>query len=143
MFVAGIDVGSVAAKAAIMEQQPGAAPKLAGRAILPTGWNAAQAAQTALEQACKAASLAREDIVGIPGLSHIFPRVFGNKALGKIWKIRDNALSVCFFTQRHKYSPPYIFETGKEIRRGVDGIADIPMFERVPQIAQFSALHGG
>ena len=47
MYVAGIDVGSVAAKAVVLEVQPHLAqvgPRVAGRAVLPTGWNTAEAA---------------------------------------------------------------------------------------------------
>lgn len=62
MYVAGIDVGSVAAKALVLEKQAGREPRVAGRAVLPTGWNAAEAGQLALQQACTAAKLAREEV---------------------------------------------------------------------------------
>ena len=62
MHVAGIDVGSVAAKALVLEEQPGREPRVAGRAVRPTGWNAAEAGQLVLEQACAAAQVARESL---------------------------------------------------------------------------------
>ena len=62
MHVAGIDVGSVAAKALVLEERPGKEPRVAGRAVLPTGWNAAESGRTALEQACAAAGIARENL---------------------------------------------------------------------------------
>jgi len=63
MYAAGVDVGSVAAKALVLEKQPGAEARVAGRAVLPTGWNAAEAGRLVLEQACRAAAIAREDIM--------------------------------------------------------------------------------
>ena len=65
MYVAGIDVGSVAAKALVLEEQPGREPRVAGRAVLPTGWNTAEAGRLALEQACAAAQVARESVMRI------------------------------------------------------------------------------
>lgn len=62
MYVAGIDVGSVAAKAVVLEVLPDhsqAAPRLIGRAVLPTGWNTAEAGEYALERACAQASIER------------------------------------------------------------------------------------
>lgn len=99
MYSAGIDVGSVAAKAVVLECRPGAPPRLAGRAALPAGWNAAEAGEEALERACAGASVAREAIsrivatgygrISLPfadksvteitcharGAVHLFPRV--------------------------------------------------------------------
>jgi len=65
MYVAGIDVGSVAAKAVVLEAHAGGSPRVAGRAVLPTGWNAAEAGQAVLELACAAAALARENLARI------------------------------------------------------------------------------
>ena len=65
MYVAGIDVGSVAAKAVVLEDQAGRPPCIAGRAVLPTGWNAAEAGRLALEQACAMADVARENVARI------------------------------------------------------------------------------
>ena len=65
MYVAGIDVGSVAAKAVVLEAQPGAEPRVAGRAVLPSGWNAAEAGQLVLERSCAAANIAREAVTRI------------------------------------------------------------------------------
>ena len=62
MYLAGIDVGSVAAKAVVLEVQPPhahAAPRVAGRAVLPTGWNTAEAGELALEKACAGAAIGR------------------------------------------------------------------------------------
>ena len=50
MYVAGIDVGSVAAKAVVLEMLPTGGSQLAGRAVLPTGWNTAEAGAQALEK---------------------------------------------------------------------------------------------
>ena len=62
MYVAGIDVGSVAAKAVVLELLPPhtqVGARVAGRAVLPTGWNTAEAGELALEQACAGAQIAR------------------------------------------------------------------------------------
>ena len=45
MPVAGVDVGSVAAKAVIFDPQ---SRSLLGKAVLPTGWNAREAGEKAL-----------------------------------------------------------------------------------------------
>ena len=62
MYVAGIDVGSVAAKAVVLDMQPDGGAQMAGRAVLPTGWNTAEAGALALEKACEAAGMARDDL---------------------------------------------------------------------------------
>ncbi len=62
MYVAGIDVGSVAAKAVVLEVRANGGARVAGRAVLPTGWNTAEAGALALEQACNAAEMARSDL---------------------------------------------------------------------------------
>ena len=65
MYVAGIDVGSVAAKAVVLEVQPLLAqigPRVAGRAVLPTGWNTAEAGKLALEKACAQAAIERPEL---------------------------------------------------------------------------------
>lgn len=62
MYVAGIDVGSVAAKAVVLELQPSGGSQIAGRAVLPTGWNTAEAGEFALNNACEAAAMARNDL---------------------------------------------------------------------------------
>ena len=49
MPVAGVDVGSVAAKAVIFDPQ---SRSLLGKAVLPTGWNAREAGEKALAAAC-------------------------------------------------------------------------------------------
>lgn len=49
MPVAGVDVGSVAAKAVILDEN---SLTLLGRAVLPTGWNPREAGEKALAAAC-------------------------------------------------------------------------------------------
>lgn len=78
MYVAGIDVGSVAAKAVVLEVQPLQAqvpPRVAGRAVLPTGWNTAEAGELALEKACAQAAIER------PGLQRVTATGYGRIAL--------------------------------------------------------------
>ena len=65
MYVAGIDVGSVAAKALILEKQAGREARVVGRAVLPTGWNSAEAGQLVLAQACTAAGIRPESVMCI------------------------------------------------------------------------------
>ena len=62
MPVAGVDVGSVAAKAVIFDPQ---SRSLLGKAVLPTGWNAREAGEKALAAACAdAGGIAASRIVG-------------------------------------------------------------------------------
>lgn len=62
MPVAGVDVGSVAAKAVIFDPQ---SRSLLGKAVLPTGWNACEAGEKALAAACAdAGGIAASRIVG-------------------------------------------------------------------------------
>ena len=62
MPVAGVDVGSVAAKAVIFDPQ---SRSLLGKAVLPTGWNAREAREKALAAACAdAGGIAASRIVG-------------------------------------------------------------------------------
>ena len=78
MYVAGIDVGSVAAKAVVLEIQPRLAqvpPRVAGRAVLPTGWNTAEAGELALEKACAQAAIER------PVLQQVTATGYGRIAL--------------------------------------------------------------
>ena len=63
MHVAGIDVGSVAAKAVVLKvPSQGQGPSVAGRAVLPTGWNTAEAGALALENACADAAIGRSEV---------------------------------------------------------------------------------
>lgn len=62
MYVAGIDVGSVAAKAVVLAMQPDGGLQVVGRAVLPTGWNTAEAGALALEKACAASGMTRDDL---------------------------------------------------------------------------------
>ena len=75
MYVAGIDVGSVAAKAVVLELLPSGGSQIAGRAVLPTGWNTAEAGEFALNNACEAAAMARND------LRHVTATGYGRIAL--------------------------------------------------------------
>lgn len=75
MYVAGIDVGSVAAKAVVLEILPDGGSQVAGRAVLPTGWNTAEAGEFALNNACEAAAMARND------LRHVTATGYGRIAL--------------------------------------------------------------
>ena len=78
MYIAGIDVGSVAAKAVVLEIQSTlahAAPRVAGRAVLPTGWNTAEAGELALEKACALAAIER------PVLQRVTATGYGRIAL--------------------------------------------------------------
>ena len=75
MYVAGIDVGSVAAKAIVLEMLPNGDSQIAGRAVLPTGWNTAEAGEFALNNACEAAAMARND------LRHVTATGYGRIAL--------------------------------------------------------------
>lgn len=75
MYVAGIDVGSVAAKAVVLELLPNGGSQVAGRAVLPTGWNTAEAGEFALNNACEAAAMARSD------LRHVTATGYGRIAL--------------------------------------------------------------
>ena len=75
MYVAGVDVGSVAAKAVVLEHAGGELPRVAGRAVLPTGWNTAEAGELALQKACAEAAVERE------ALSRITATGYGRVAL--------------------------------------------------------------
>ena len=75
MYVAGIDVGSVAAKAVVLELLPNGGSQVAGRAVLPTGWNTAEAGEFVLNNACEAAAMARSD------LRHVTATGYGRIAL--------------------------------------------------------------
>ena len=59
MLAAGIDVGSVAAKAVIFDS---AAGSVAGSALLPTGWNTREAGEAVLDAACHRAGADRHDL---------------------------------------------------------------------------------
>lgn len=61
MPVAGVDVGSVAAKAVIFDPQ---SRSLLGKAVLPTGWNAREAGEKALAACADAGGIAASRIVG-------------------------------------------------------------------------------
>ena len=54
MPVAGIDVGSVAAKAVVLDEEK---KIVLGRAVLPTGWNSREAGEQVMQAACRAAGV--------------------------------------------------------------------------------------
>ena len=67
MFVAGVDVGSVAAKAVVFD----AARRLTvGRAVLPTGWNPKETGGAALDKALEAAGASRDALACIVGTGY-------------------------------------------------------------------------
>lgn len=59
-YVAGIDVGSVAAKAVVLKLAD--PPAISGTAILPSGWDAQKAGQQALDMACSTVGMAAEQV---------------------------------------------------------------------------------
>ncbi len=61
MTVAGVDVGSVAAKAVVFDPR---SRRILGKAVLPTGWNAREAGEKALSAACAQAGSTPSRIVG-------------------------------------------------------------------------------
>ena len=85
MYVAGIDVGSVAAKAVVLELLPNGGSQVAGRAVLPTGWNTAEAGEFALNNACEAAAMARS------GLRHVTATGYGRFADKTVTEISCHA----------------------------------------------------
>ena len=88
MFVAGIDVGSVAAKAVVLELfplSPAQPPGIAGTALMPTGWDTAGAGREVLARACSAAGLSATDVAFTVATG--YGRValpFANKSLTEI-----------------------------------------------------------
>ena len=54
MPVAGVDVGSVAAKAVVLDEEK---KIILGRAVLPTGWNSREAGEQVLQAACRTAGV--------------------------------------------------------------------------------------
>jgi predicted CoA-substrate-specific enzyme activase len=70
MYLAGIDVGSVAAKAVVLESVPGGPPRVAGSAVLPTGWNAIEAGQQVYELARAASEVAQADVACVVGTGY-------------------------------------------------------------------------
>lgn len=67
MLVAGVDVGSVAAKAVIFDT---AEQKTLSCSVLPTGWNAREAGAGVLRAALADAGVAQEDIARIVGTGY-------------------------------------------------------------------------
>lgn len=67
MLVAGVDVGSVAAKAIIFDTEK---RKTVGGSVLPTGWNAKEAGVKALEAALHDASADKDSLLRIVGTGY-------------------------------------------------------------------------
>lgn len=67
MWVAGVDVGSVAAKAVLLHVQDNT---LWGSAILPTGWNTRQAGQDVLQAACTQAGVDAASLRAVVGTGY-------------------------------------------------------------------------
>lgn len=67
MIVAGVDVGSVAAKSVVFDAAGEVV--LAGTA-LPTGWNSADAGKQALENACRAAGVPMDSLAAVVGTGY-------------------------------------------------------------------------
>lgn len=65
--VAGVDVGSAAAKAVVWDAN---AQKLLGRALLPTGWNAKASGEATLHAACEAANIQRQALQRVVGTGY-------------------------------------------------------------------------
>lgn len=67
MLVAGIDVGSVAAKGAVLDAESG---NCLGWAVLPTGWNAREAGEQVLQAACRSAGASAEELRHVVGTGY-------------------------------------------------------------------------
>ncbi|MDL2321393.1 acyl-CoA dehydratase activase [Desulfosarcina sp. OttesenSCG-928-B08] len=67
MIVAGVDVGSVAAKAVVLDA---ANKQVLGMTALPTGWNAREAGATVLDAACADAGVSRSALSRIVGTGY-------------------------------------------------------------------------
>ncbi len=61
-IVAGIDIGSVAAKAVIRSE---AENRVLSESVIPTGWNVTEAGERVLDDACAKAGIARKQICAI------------------------------------------------------------------------------
>ena len=67
MPVAGVDVGSVAAKAVILDELT---KQVLAHAVVPTGWNPRQAGEDALDRACAQAGADRSSLTRIIGTGY-------------------------------------------------------------------------
>lgn len=67
MLVAGVDVGSVAAKAVVLDAD---LKTVVGRAVLPTGWNPKEAGAAALDAALAQAGAVRDDLLRVVGTGY-------------------------------------------------------------------------
>lgn len=80
MFTAGVDVGSVAAKAVIYDIEH---QTVAGMAIQPTGWNPKAAGEDVLQSACRDAGIAQPDFIIATGYGRV-SLPFADKAATEI-----------------------------------------------------------
>lgn len=67
MIVAGVDVGSVAAKSVVFDT---AAQAVIGKCVIPTGWNSAEAGEAALQMACTQAKTSLDALSTIVGTGY-------------------------------------------------------------------------
>lgn len=67
MFVAGIDIGSVAAKAVIWDTEKQC---IAGRALQPSGWNTKEAGAQVFTTACAQAKVDIDDVKAVVGTGY-------------------------------------------------------------------------
>ncbi len=68
MLTAGVDIGSVAAKAVVYDTAQG---RVAGLALQPTGWNPRQAGEEVLAKALREAGAERADFVAATGYGRV------------------------------------------------------------------------
>lgn len=66
-YVVGLDIGSVSAKAVVRDAER---ERTLSEAVLPTGWNVAEAGENILESACLRAGIGRDSLVEIVGTGY-------------------------------------------------------------------------
>lgn len=85
MYVAGIDIGSVAAKSVILESLPNEAPRICSHFVQPSGWNVAEAAEQVLEKVCGKANIKKDELSSIIATGYGRVSVpFANKSITEI-----------------------------------------------------------
>lgn len=92
MLVAGVDIGSVAAKAAIFDTE---ACAVLGSSIIPTGWNHKQAFETSLQLAAGDAALTTEELTRVVGTG--YGRVAVKNDVKVVSEISCHARGAAFF----------------------------------------------
>lgn len=70
MITAGVDVGSVAAKAVVFAGERGEAGEIAGQAVIPTGWAPKAAGQEVYERALADAGVSQERVAKVVGTGY-------------------------------------------------------------------------